>query len=69
VNPPQPKLINGMPVVAVCTRCGREFLGMPRDGIDHYGVRVSGYHDHKTCGGRVVMSENRSASDIRIIHR
>lgn len=45
--------INGIPVVAVCKRCGREFLSLPQDGIDHWGVLR--YRDSPAveCGGVV----------------
>ena len=54
-----PKLINGMPVVGVCNRCGREFLTMLGDGTDHYGIpdnrRAAAWRE---CGGRIELVAN-----------
>lgn len=38
---------------ARCTQCGREFFGMPKDGIDHYGVKRPDKNGYVICGGRV----------------
>ncbi len=38
-----------------CQKCGREFLTMPKDGIDHYG-----FGDQRECGGSVINETQES---------
>jgi len=47
--------INGMPVIGVCQRCGREFLTMPLDGRDHWGVKRYKDRGPVECGGFVEL--------------
>lgn len=47
----------GLPVVAVCERCGREFVWMRPDDdlVDHYPTWAP-------CGGRVVLTDTGHAA-------
>lgn len=51
--------------IARCDRCGREFLTMPKDGMDHYGVREYGTNISRICGGTVkpLVFDEQSAGD------
>jgi hypothetical protein len=45
-----------------CERCGRGFITLPKDMVDHYGIR-SPYREGQgtarpgECGGRVILTE------------
>lgn len=50
-----------LPVVGNCEKCGRKFVTLPPDGIDHYypaNTRQRSQTDEE-CGGRVVKIEKR----------
>ena len=40
-------------LVGLCQRCGRGFVTMPLDGIDHWGFRGA------ECGGVVIRTANQ----------
>ena len=42
--------------VARCTKCGREFITMPPDGSDHFGL----------CGGKVVPQNDALAGPLAL---
>ena len=56
-----------MPVIAICTRCGRRFVTEPAGGIDGWRdgyapIAASGLTD-RICGGKVeLVAVRREAS-------
>lgn len=53
---PREATVNGMPVMARCTKCGREFLdAKPAPWFD--GYRPSGRPHDNVCGGVVELTD------------
>lgn len=48
------------PTIARCTKCGRGFVTLPRDNIDHFRRQNGGDRDDPSweCGGLVVLIED-----------
>lgn len=60
-------------VIAECKRCGREFVTLPNDGIDHYSPRaayIAGLvGPRQECGGEVSRKDGPAPEESLITDR